>query len=298
MDRGKCPAVCLDDRVEQERWVVKDLASVPEHGSSEQYSVLPLQESDDLSNDVAVLLSVFKKGKVQRFFLESHGNHGVGLTSVSLPVFICSSGKSFSAKVADLNDESAENFMPVFALIDITIKGDAESVHRRSLAQTPWQLGFSSDSQSEIRRNLTFSSESEELFGLHLLSRFSSDIQSGDEPNIIIPIAVLRSVEDEAELGGDNKSERDFKCTETLVTGSSIFFEERQICRCLDAGAVDVLVSPLQNARVEALLVHGYRAYRAAQKDKFKFLADQKIRKRSWVGTEDQKPYAYLREAM
>lgn len=82
MDRGKCPAVYLDDRVDWERWVVKDVASVPEH-NSEQFSVLPLQESDELSKDIAVLLNVFKQGESFPGCLapSSPRNNGPNLTS-------------------------------------------------------------------------------------------------------------------------------------------------------------------------------------------------------------------------
>lgn len=68
--------------------------------------------------------------------------------------------------------------------------------------------------------------------------------------------------------------------------------------RCLDAGAADVLCQPLEETRVEALLVHAVRIKRSAQKELSRFLSVKKARKQSWVGVHAEKPYSYLREAM
>jgi 3',5'-cyclic-nucleotide phosphodiesterase len=53
------------------------------------------------------------------------------------------------------------------------------------------------------------------------------------------------------------------------------------------------------------LTVHAYRIYKTAKKEQSaflasasKFIAAARRRKQSWVGIEDEKPYAYLREAM
>lgn len=68
--------------------------------------------------------------------------------------------------------------------------------------------------------------------------------------------------------------------------------------RCLQFGATEVLSSPLTEDRVANLAVHAYHAKEAAQKERSTLLATKKIRKRSWVGFDDKKPYAYLREQM
>jgi 3',5'-cyclic-nucleotide phosphodiesterase len=68
--------------------------------------------------------------------------------------------------------------------------------------------------------------------------------------------------------------------------------------RYLDVGAVDVLTSPLLQERLPSLGIHAYRAHKDASKDQRALLEMKRGRKRSWVGVDDQKPYAYLREAM
>ena len=68
--------------------------------------------------------------------------------------------------------------------------------------------------------------------------------------------------------------------------------------RYLDNGAVDVLTSPLLHERLPSLAIHAYRAHKDASKEQRALLEMKRGRKRSWVGIDDQKPYAYLREAM
>ena len=70
--------------------------------------------------------------------------------------------------------------------------------------------------------------------------------------------------------------------------------------QCLDAGALDVVQSPLDKAGIMGLTVHAYRIYKTAKKEQAGFLAQaRRRRKQSWVGVEEEeKPYAYLREAM
>ena len=66
----------------------------------------------------------------------------------------------------------------------------------------------------------------------------------------------------------------------------------------LEAGAVDVLNSPLMKDGVYGLVVHVHRAHKESVKDQAAFLATMRLRKRSWVGIDKEVPYTYLREAM
>ena len=68
--------------------------------------------------------------------------------------------------------------------------------------------------------------------------------------------------------------------------------------RYLDAGAVDVLTSPLSRERVHGLTVHAYRTYKEYAQSESGFLVEKRKRKLSWVGVDETKPYAYLRESM
>lgn len=163
---------------------------------------------------------------------------------------------------------------------------------RRKAARASWTDTNPPPSPGSVHRTFTFSSQSDEAHGLSLLSGVSTDIQVHDGPNLVVPIAILRAAHsdltDNPALEPINKPQ-----APSLLT-----LEHKQIARCLDAGAIDVLNTPLDRSRIQGLVVHAYRTRRTAQKDMSRFLARKKLRKHSWVGVHDEQPYAYLREAM
>ncbi|KAI9722463.1 MAG: 3',5'-cyclic-nucleotide phosphodiesterase [Chrysothrix sp. TS-e1954] len=65
----------------------------------------------------------------------------------------------------------------------------------------------------------------------------------------------------------------------------------------LDAGAVDVLQSPLSKHRLQSILA---QAYRESKRDRVKSSPsfEPLSRKTSWMGTPESKPFSYLRETM
>jgi 3',5'-cyclic-nucleotide phosphodiesterase len=123
---------------------------------------------------------------------------------------------------------------------------------------------------------------------LQLLSGVSADIQVSEIPNLVIPIAVLRHSHAPNEPTSDP----------TAQPSATPLSDPQQISKCIDAGAVDVLSTPLDRTRVQGLIVHAYRVHKSARKEQSRFLARKKSRKQSWVGVHDEQPYAYLREAM
>jgi 3',5'-cyclic-nucleotide phosphodiesterase len=218
-----------------------------------------------------------------------------------LTVYLCKSGISFASKLAELSETSETNFTPVFGFIDVGYTSDSESIYRRSGVQPLLQSSLSSPPENPSRRGLTFSAESEELSGLHLLHSFAADIQVHEARNVIVPIAILRSPQPphSTESNEDRVPVDDNRLEATTPpTATTTPLERRRIHRCLDAGAVDVLTSPLEESTLQRLSVDAYRTKRAAQREQSGFLANRKLRKKSWVGATDQKPYAYLREAM
>ncbi|WEW58729.1 3',5'-cyclic-nucleotide phosphodiesterase [Emydomyces testavorans] len=274
MDREQCLAVYIDERVPQECWITRESLVLPKDYLGESSPFTLHDHCRELASNAELILDICKQ------------------------VYLCNSGKSFASKLAELREESNDTCALIFAFVDIAIKGDSELIHRRSTAQNCAQP---SPSPPILNRSLTFSAESEELYGFHLLSRFSSDIQAQDEPNIIVPIAILRYIEERCD-GID--VEPVLQDTEELSGSASGDLRNapeihmKQLRRCLDAGAVDVLTCPFENSRVKGLVLHAYRTQKAAQKHRARFLASRKVRRQSWVGTDGQQSYAYLREAM
>ncbi|KAJ5763516.1 hypothetical protein N7533_002197 [Penicillium manginii] len=253
-----CSAVYIDDRVQSERWVRRtsiDAATVSSVGS-----LTRPEEPEALQADLEQLLEVCKK------------------------IYLCSSGASFASKLSELSDRSGSECAPIFAFFGIDFSNDETNLARRKASRASW--GDSAPpSPGTIQRTFTFSSQSDEAPGLSLLTGVSNDIQVQDGPNLVVPIAIIRTT-GSSTIGP------------TSEPSNSVTLEHKQIARCLDAGAFDVLTTPLDRGRLQGLLVHAYRAHRSAQKEMSRFLARKKLRKLSWVGVNDQQPYAYLREAM
>jgi hypothetical protein len=204
----------------------------------------------------------------------------------STAVYLCHVGTSLAAKLAELSDSASSKCTPIFAFFDIELGRNEDSVRdRRKASRSSWP-DAGPPSPTSIRRGFTFSSQSDSSYGLQLLSGVSADIQVSEIPNLVIPIAVLRHSPNEPTSAPASQPSATPLC------------ELQQISKCLDAGAVDVLTTPLDRARVQGLIVHAYRVHKSARKEQSRFLARKKSRKQSWVGVHDEQPYAYLREAM
>ncbi|OJJ47848.1 hypothetical protein ASPZODRAFT_15295 [Penicilliopsis zonata CBS 506.65] len=276
-DAMDCSAVYIDDRVSSERWVRR----IPPADQPVSSSWILPDEPEALYANVDRLLDVCKQ------------------------IYLCHAGTSFATKLAELTDRAGNDCTPIFAFFDIDLSSDDSASSRRKLSRTSWsELDTAPPSPSAIslRRGFTFSSQSEEAYGLQLLSGVSADIQVRDGPNLIIPIAILRSPatnlarqtleETDGDLDLDQQPKQHQQHRDILSA------EPRHVSRCLDAGALDVLTSPLDRSRTHGLLVHAYRTRKTAQKELSRFMAKRKLRKQSWVGVHGEQPYAYLREAM
>lgn len=264
VDRVECSAVYIDDRVRSERWVRRN--SIGSTVSSTGSFTIP-EEPDALQVDVEHLLGVCKK------------------------IYLCQSGASFATKLAELSDRSGSDCTPIFAFFSIDFSSD-ESSRRKGRSSWTDTAPPSPGLHGSVQRTFTFSSHSDEAPGLSLLSGVSNDIQVQDGPNLVIPIAILRAT------GSDAPSDTTPELTSEPQTRNPVTLEHKQIARCLDAGAVDILLTPLDQSRIQGLVVHAYRTRRTAQKEMSRFMAHKKLRKLSWVGVHDEQPYAYLREAM
>lgn len=181
---------------------------------------------------------------------------------------------------------------PIIALFDIgsEIRNDHLRIHK---TRTSTSLN---SSPQPLHRAITFSSESDESYGLQLLSRIASDLQVQERSNLIIPVAVVRRRDLDASRRGSIEAH-------VIEHGSGGKDDLREIdpqkmLRCLDAGAVDVLPSPMDQVRIMGLTVHAYRVYKTAKQEDSSFLAHARSRRQSWVGVDDAQPYGYLREAM
>ncbi|EXJ70624.1 3',5'-cyclic-nucleotide phosphodiesterase [Cladophialophora psammophila CBS 110553] len=260
MDPSACRVIYIDERFNTERWISREGLSptTPARaGSQVEFSDLPL----DLQTNVNAFLTVFNQ------------------------VYVCSSGRAFSTKLSELHDQVKLDCTPILACIDV----GSESKHEHTKAKPRFFPSSDSPlpSPSLLRKEITFSSESDESYGLQLLSRIASDLQVDEGVKLIIPVAIVSR----APFGPESKP--------VAIQDKSDIIDAQLMLQCLDAGALDVVKSPLDKAGIMGLTVHAYRIYKNAKKEQAGFMAmARRNRKQSWVGMEEEKPYAYLREAM
>lgn len=161
-------------------------------------------------------------------------------------------------------------------------------------------------SPNVLRREFTFSSEADESYGLQLLSRIASDLQVDEGVKLIIPVAVVKPKrKDSYDTALDRKQHNEVtrapygsETAPSTIADTSDSIDGRLMLQCLDAGATDVVQGPLDKAAIMGLTVHAYRIYKSARAEQSHFMSRARGRKQSWVGVEEEKPYAYLREAM
>jgi 3',5'-cyclic-nucleotide phosphodiesterase len=217
-------------------------------------------------------------------------------------VFLCASGKSCISKLSELNHASIVDLIPTLVLIDIPYKDQLQERPLREI-RTPspsskQQIDSLEEDQPEVG-----------IYGLSLLRWIASEIQYQSLSKLFVPVAVVAIPEQSGPTSAPRKranskseiSQLKYDVQDSCSIrqpGLVIPLDQVRTMRYLDVGAVDVLTSPLLHERLPSLAIHAYRAHKDASKDQRALLEMKRGRKRSWVGLDDQKPYAYLREAM
>ena len=195
------------------------------------------------------------------------------------------------AKVSHLESISA-NIQPVLVMLG-TPADDGEEGRLGEIRKEPSSSGLA------------------DCYGLALLQHISAEILTSSLSKLVVPVAMIHNKGSEhasSHVLASNRHSRPssggspvFGSTSSSprrAAGKAALSERQQMLRCVDTGAIDVLISPLQKERLRGLTVHAYRAHKEALNERAKFLAQKRVRKRSWLGNNDNKPYAYLREAM
>lgn len=224
------------------------------------------------------------------------------IANLGFTVHLCTSGKSCVAKLSELNQASIADLIPTLVLIDIPHDDE-------SLDQSPRDERTPSPNSKLQIDGILEEPNIEETYGLKLLEWIASEIQYQSLSKLIVPVAVVSiPTQDVPQVPSRPRSESNSKFLEMsyepVMSSSNNSgdlvnpLDPVRTMRYLDEGAVDVLTSPIVQERIPSLGIHAYRAHRDASKDQRALLEMKRGRKRSWVGVDDQKPYAYLREAM
>ena len=220
---------------------------------------------------------------------------------------MCHSGRSFSSRLSELHEAVKIDCTPIIACFDVGSESGQGRVARTSKPRFNPAYESPAPSPTALRREFTFSSESDESYGLQLLSRIASDLQVDEDSKLIIPVAIVRPKRKDSydrnlaqTAAGIARSPYGSETAATKVVDTSDAIDPQVMLQCLDAGALDVVKSPLDKAGIMGLTVHAYRRHKMAKKEQASFMsAARKARKQSWVGVDEkEQPYSYLREAM
>ncbi len=209
------------------------------------------------------------------------------------------------AKLAQLESAST-NLQPTLVIMEtiVEIEGD-DRCGPGFLASTFQTHGFSFTGHKLV----STVPAPKDHYGLTLLQHISSEISNLKLSKLVVPIAMIHNWEINTTFGSQGPITHpsrprsgglDTSGESNPSNHKDLAFVAPTVnpCRlqkCLDAGAIDVLVSPLQPDRVYGLTAHAYRARNQASKERTEALASIQLRKRSWVGLDN---YAYLLENM
>lgn len=184
------------------------------------------------------------------------------------------------SKITSILD-SPKGKVPTFLIIDVPYDEEQRLKRMSREPRTP------SPTSSRLIRIDT--SEPDDIYGMHLLTHVSSEISSRNFSKLVVPVVMLTGLERDAAPSG---------LPSPGILGAQVLTDTVRLTRYLDAGAFDVLPSPLSKHRMHGLVVHAYRLQKEFAREEASFLTNKRNRKLSWVGVDDTKPYAYLREAM
>ena len=212
------------------------------------------------------------------------------LTSI---VYISSTGPSCLAKLTELNTLASTDLKPVVVILSI-----------------PFESVYGGQTAVSVTKTHTASPGPNDNYAFALLRQISTELSSSNLSRLILPVSMVHnSKSDYARnrvVSGRVKSASESNYHRRSATLSSnpsdsldsiTSVDSNIVFRCLEAGAIDCLQSPLQQERLYGLTAHAFRAHKDASKDQPTLLTKQ-MRKRSWVGMDEEKPYAYLRESM
>ncbi|KAI0909809.1 hypothetical protein F4823DRAFT_407599 [Ustulina deusta] len=211
-------------------------------------------------------------------------------------VHLCTNGAECMEKLVYLHDTSIVELRPTLILIDTPRDDEPPEATPVSRDPSPRSRVPSDDSKEDgLVKN---------LYGIGLLEKIVYETHLKSLSKLVVPIPVISFPLLRTPPSTDGTDE------ESLQPAYARYLPESQnslgnsltcrtlLRRCLDSGAVDVMASPIHVETLTTLEGHAYRAHKEAVKDQQALLEIRRGRKRSWVGVHEEKPFAYLREAM
>ena len=193
-------------------------------------------------------------------------------------VHVCATGASCLSKLFELLETSTD-LRPAVVFIDTPHDEPVPACHPRSRSTS---RASSPPAEAETH------APDDEAYGLKLLQRVNTEAHLRNLSKLVVPVSVISHAPvDESDGSSALPSSSDGRAVDPAL-----------LKRCIDLGAADVIVSPINSKCLTSVCVQAYRAHREASRDQAALLEVRQGRKLSWVGVSDEKPFAYLREAM
>jgi hypothetical protein len=201
-------------------------------------------------------------------------------------VHICATGAACISTVLALQDDTMTDMRPTIVLLDTPNDGPSARQYPPSRDASPG----SRPSSAEIH------TPDEDIYGLDLLQKLMTEAHLRSISKLIVPVPIISHPQ---ALSLDAKEQMTDGAVEPFTAPlSALAISRRLVRKCLDFGAVDVIISPLSSKCITTLEICAYKAHREASREQQALLEVRRGRKRSWVGVNEQEPFAYLREAM
>ncbi|KAL8874599.1 MAG: hypothetical protein Q9174_000062 [Haloplaca sp. 1 TL-2023] len=197
-------------------------------------------------------------------------------------VHMCTSKDSCLAKLSQFGSDRID-FEPILVILEASMAIETQGSEMRAV---PRETRPPSVPQSSSRRSMvsTTMSDPMPIHDVNLLQFISSQISKSELSRAIVPIVFVPSTQPpHGDRGKPN----------TVHPALS-----HQFFKYLEDGATDVLFSPLAHDCIRCIMSNVYRVRKDESAFKAAAQEAKKTRKRSWVGIDDRKPYAYLREEM
>ncbi|KFA74954.1 hypothetical protein S40288_02222 [Stachybotrys chartarum IBT 40288] len=206
-------------------------------------------------------------------------------------VHVCATGMSCISKLLELQNETLVDMRPMIVLLDTPHDDLATDPRLSSRSPSP----FSKSLHPTVATGEIHTPE-EDIYGLNLLQKLITESRLRNMSKLVVPVPMIRHPR---TFGQDPKGHMTDGAIEPFTAPlRTLDAHRRLVRRCLDLGAVDVLISPLTSNCITALEICAYKAHRDAAREQQDLMEIRRGRKRSWVGVNEQKPFAYLREAM
>lgn len=202
-----------------------------------------------------------------------------------ITVHMCQSGSICLDKIVEVH-QASNSPCPTVLLIDVPYDEEQRGKRLSREPRTPSPTSFRTRSKNNESREVA------DIYGVPFLTHISAEINARNLSRMIIPVVVLSGYEREWNAPSNSS------LPSPSVHGSQVLSDTFRWKKYLDHGAVDVLTSPMSRDAVQGLAVHAYRTYKDVSATEAAFMAQKRNRKLSWVGVDETKPYAYLREAM